>query len=280
MPTKNTQQNVQPEITGPEEVIQTVQAMSEAEAANVTAHPTARRGFKRFGQRDATVPKVAAAKVQLLQDARKAFSEAAQLADKGDDQEAKAVEISNRGGLMLYTGLASGIVSRAEVTAILGDEFGWKGKGNKVGQRVTSAEPDATRGTTPYGLGNQLRQRIVRAHNAHLFVSGREDDAGAFFDGLTPDIVQPIVNEYTGEDGSLWALYKHLAEAKSNATGVRPKDAFNPKKIAAIVATLGENMERTVEMFGNASLFNAYDSLYRMLGEIDRQLPEETSEAA
>lgn len=277
MPRNATQQTAepQPEITAPEDVIAAVRAMPEDQAANVATHPTAKLGFRRFGNRDAVIPKVAAEKVQLLSEARESLAEAAKLADKGGESEAKAAEIGGRGGLLLYTGLASGVVSRSEVSAILGETFGWNGKGNKKGERVTTAEPDATRSATPYGMGNQLRQRIVRAHNAYLFVHGREADAGAFFDGLTPKDVQPILNEHAKEGGSLWTLYTKLADVKSQTTGVRPKDAFNPKKILSIVDTLGANPAYTVEMFNsNPSLFNAYDSLISLLAEIDRDMGE------
>jgi hypothetical protein len=262
----------------PENVIAAVQDMSEEEAAKVTTIP---KRFKRFGRRDVTVSKVAAGKVQLLQDAKAAFAEAATLSGKGNEQETKAVEISNRGGLMLARGRIAGLLAPSEVSTVLGDSFGWNGKGSKVGTRVTSAEPDATRSATPYGLGNQVRQRIVRAVNAYLFTHGQQADAGAFFEGLDPSDVAPLLTETLNNDGSLWTLYQQLSNVKASVTGIRPKDAFNPKKIASITASLGENLPFTIEQFiANPALFEAYDSLYRMLGEIDRSLPDDESEAA
>jgi len=268
-------------LTGPEEVIQTVQNMPEGTAENVVSLSQQKgKRSNRFETVDVAITEAAANKVSLIKEAREAFHEAAELASKGDENEGKAVASAQRGGVLLYRGRVSGILTPDEVSSILGDEFGWKGKGTKSGQRVTSAEPDATRSATPFGIGEMTRKRVVRAVGAQQFCVGNEQAAGAFFKGLEPETVQPLLNEVSN-GGSLWTLYDKLAAAKREATGQRPKLAFDPKRISGIVSDLGANIADTVSrMQSNPALFNSYLGLYRMLGTIGREMPDDEASAA
>ena len=277
--TKNKSQSQQ-NITA--EGASTVGAMSEETAEKVVSIGKAKgQRSNRFEREDVAITQAAATKTQLLADARKSFHEAAQLAAKGADSEGKAAEVANRGGILLFRGRISGVLSPDEVSAVLGDEFGWKGRGVKSGQRVTSAEPDATRSATPFGVGEAVRKRVVRAVGAHNFVNGNTEAAGAFFKPLAVETVQPLLNAVTQEGGNLWTLYDKLAAAKNEAAGTRPKLAFDAKRIASITATLGENIGHSVEMMqSNPGLFDAYLGLYRMLGVIGREMPEDEASVA
>lgn len=273
--TKTKNNDPQPNVTGPDEAIQTVSEMTE-EAANVVSMSAAKGQRKNIFERaDVPVTENAATKVKLLSSVHSAFDEAANLADQSGENTDKAIEIASKGATLLFQGRIQGIVSQDEISAILGDHFGWKGKGDKVGQRVTSAEPDATRGRTPFGMGEHIRKRIVRAVRLHAFVNGDKRAAGVFFEGLNPDDVQPFLTEIQNGT-SLWTVYDSLAKLKSERSGNRPPLAFDPKRIAGLAAKLGENVQYSVQQMQDIrGLVEAYTALYRIISVIGRETPEE-----
>jgi hypothetical protein len=255
-------------------------ALSEDAAENIVALSKS-RSLRNAFETETVVNESAAEKVQLISQARASFHEAAELADERDASDEKALEVAQKGGHLLFIGRVRGILPPVEVSTILGEEFGWKGKGAKAGQRVTTTEPDATRSATPFGMGEYIRKRIVRAYGAYAFVNGNEQAAGAFFKGLEPEAVEPLITPVVNGDGSIWTLYDKLTAVKQAAAGQRPKLAFDPKRIASITATLGENIPASVsQMRGTRGLFEAYQSLYRMLSVIGREMSRDEVEAA
>lgn len=258
-----------------------VQGMSPEAAENVVtlnAGKGQRKNF--FEQADVALTEAAASKVQLVQHIREKAEEANALIAKGEESDSSVTAIADDIATSLYRGRTTGVLSSDEVSSLLGESFGWKGKGDKAGTRVTSAEPDKTRSKTPYGWGEDVRKRVVRAVGAHAFVNGDVIAAGAFFKGLEPSAVKPILNAFVNGNRSIFTVYKDLQEMKQENAGQRPRLAFDPKRIAQIAAMLGADVPAAIEEIShNAGLRNAYLGLYRMLGVIGRELTDEAEAA-
>lgn len=214
--------------------------------------------------------------VEHISQARQKFAEAADLAAKGQENSEEVAKISGEGAVLIYQAVSAGELPRDKVSEILGDCFGWKGKGKAKGQRITVANhPDA--GATPWGPGEDVRKRIVRALKARDFVRSNGDEGDAFFEPLDPDNVRAALNAFESGEMSIDKLYKTLAEQKAEATGTRPPAAFDPKRILAMSAKMRENVKATAELAGkHPSLFDAYAELLETLELVGSlvQLPE------
>lgn len=263
-------------------VVTAVAEMDLETAENVVSMATAKgKRSNRFEREDVELTEAAQTKVQLIQHIQEKAEEANKLIEADEANESTVGDIAVDIATTLYRGRTQGVLSPDEVSTLLGDNFGWKGKGDKAGARVTAAEPDKTRSKTPFGWGEAIRKRVVRAVGAHAFVTGNDAAAGAFFKGLEPETVEPILNGLNNGNRSIWTVYDDLAKAKNDATGTRPKLAFDPKRIAQITAMLGGDIPHSVEQMSKVrGLFEAYTALYRMLGVIGREMPDEEANAA
>lgn len=178
-----------------------------------------------FDQAKASANQIARDKMAVMGVVRQGLAEAADLFKAGTDKEAEAKTVAAKAALSLYQARANNVVSPAEVSAALGDEFGYKLKA------------DGTPGKTPDGQGEAIRKRIVRAAQAHDYVMN--GDGGTFFEGLPADEVSSVLAGMEAGNIGFWAAYEAFAEIKrEHATKTIP--AFNYKHIAGLVDALSE----------------------------------------
>lgn len=221
-------------------------------------------------------------KIANVSEARQRLAQAYDLYREGDDKADEARAVANKAMLTLYQDRIRGIVSKDEVTAVLGDIFGYK------------AKKDGSPSKTPDGLGEVLRKRINRAVDAHDYVKSipenRDDDeplpegdGGRFFEGLPDTDVQALLSRIgdTDQDAaaiSLWAVYDRTAEIKREHAS-RTEAVFDPKRVAAMAEKLSS--PEAVSIFaGNPALVAAYRGLVETLRLIDEGKVPEQEEAA
>ena len=254
-------------------------AMPEDVANNIVSMNAAKgKRPNRFAKRQELLSETAQTKVQLSGQARQKLAEAADLAAQGGQSEAEAEQTAAEAGFLLYQCRTTGVLSDDEISAMLGDTFGYRKKGDaKV--RVTAADKNASK--TPFGLGEAIRKRVVRAVKARDFVADGEAPS-AFFEPLETDDVQPLLTELENGERSVWSVYDRLGELKKEASeGSRTQPAFDAARIAAIVKTLGSDITATVGHFqNNQDLFNAYGDLWDMLNLIGSEMPDDETAAA
>jgi hypothetical protein len=242
-----------------------VSAIHEEAAAKVVAmRPAKGSRTDYFEQRDVEISDAIANKVQQLSEARQRLAEAADLYREGDSKSAEAKEAADKASVLLYRARVNGTVSADELSAVLGDQFGFKAKQN--------GEPSKT----PNGQGEAIRKRIVRAVQAHEHVNG--GDGGRFFQGLPEDEVQDVLTNMESGDIGFWAAYERFAEIKrDHAVKVNP--AFDPKRIAAIAEALQEEgAAKTIR--ANKALADAYVGLRKMIALVGQEIAALDKKAA
>jgi hypothetical protein len=124
-----------------------------------------------------------------------------------------------------------------ELTSIIGGTFGFKMKGAGNGDRMVP-EGDANASKTPFGAGERLRKRVVRAVQAHQFVNG--GDSSKFFDGLETEAVSDILGKLEGKDASIFTVYDNLTALRSESREKPVSSAFDPKNIAKLIGAYSE----------------------------------------
>lgn len=273
--TKQNKQNqdVQPATTseGQSEIVAQDVATMPSETAENVVHFAGRTGGKNgFAAFNAQRTEAVKGKVQLVSEAKKLLQQAAELADKADENDEAANEPAAKGGLLLFRGMSQGIISNDEVTDILGSTFGFKEKQN--------GEPSKT----PAGKGEEIRKRVQRAFKAYDYaVNGNEPVS--FFEPLDRDDVQPLIDQLLNGGIGLWEFYRQTGELKAERTGKRPPMWADPRRIAALTRSLGENVQNTVAIIQRTpGLFAAYAGLLQMIETIGAEMPvpETESEAA
>ncbi len=257
---KNT--NKQP-TAQPEQIVADVQNMPVETAENVVslADKNNRNRLNALAAVDARQTEQVRNKVELVHDAETAIEETVKLAgNAATDAElsSKVAEASAKVADILFRGRVQGVLSPDETSELLGRGFGWKVKKN------------GEQSKTPHGQGEAIRKRVVRAVDAYTFVSG--GDAKAFFEPLEIADVKPLVTEVMNGNRSVFTLYNDLGEMKQEASGNRPKPAFNPKNILGLAAALTENVEASVALWHDTpGLFDAYVGLYRAVNLISEE---------
>ena len=223
---------------------------SPAETPKATAQPAKGNMFADYSR---TVAKDIAAKADLLSLAKQRLAHAADLFADGKAKNGEAAEVANTGALPIYQGRIAGLFSNAEVSAVLGDIFGYKPKSN--------GEP----GKTPAGEGEALRKRIVRAVAAFEYSTG-QDDGGKFFAGLPADEIEQVCLELDRGHISLFTAYERFADIRKEHTA-RTEQAFNPKHIESLCDSLAKP-EAVSIIKGNPELLSAYAALAAMIAAI------------
>lgn len=197
-------------------------------------------------------------KMEVMGVVRQGLAEAADLFKAGTDSEKQAVEVASKAALRLYQARAENLVTPAEVSAALGDEFGYKPK------------TDGTPGKTPAGQGEAIRKRIVRAASAYDYVMN--GDGGTFFQGLPVDDVNSILASMENGDIGFWAAYEAFAQIKrDNATKTIP--AFNHKHISSLVDALSEK-GAPFKFRSNPELVATYAALVDVIKLVDEAAAE------
>lgn len=218
-------------------------------------------------------------KARLMTTTSQQLAEAYDLLQAGEGEKLKASAIINRVGLDLYQGRIKGLVTPDEVSSILGNQFGFRMKGDAK-QTVPAGHKDASK--TPAGDGNAIRMRIVRASQAYDYaVNGNgtawfaDTPASAILNVIETlphpaDYSKPDGEMLDGDGTSLWAVYDRLAEVrKEGLEGVVDK-AFNAKTIMAINAKLEGDIEVTLQTFRDTpGLREAYAALWNTLEALD-----------
>lgn len=200
-------------------------------------------------------------KAQLESEARQNLAQAVDLFGEGEEKEKEAGVMIDRASLLIYTARTGGLMSADAVTALLGDQFGYKDK-TDPNNSVPAGHKNASK--TPFKRGEAIRKRIVRAVQAHEYAEGR--DGGAFFAELPKADVQATLNAMTSGDIGFWAAYEKFAEIKRNhdAAKARVDAAFDPKKVAAMAEKLNEEGAATA-LNGSPELVRSYVSLHAMI---------------
>lgn len=199
---------------------------------------------------------------------RQALAEIADLyaagAEKAQEAETAAVNLQTE----MFIDVRDGIFPINVVSSMLGDTFGYRKKGDAK-TRVPAGHKDA--GRTPFGAGEAIRKRIVRAFQAFDYVSN--GNATALFEGLPKDDVAEVVNRIGADENGItvWTAYDTLGKLKTRETNRAPA-FFDPRKVAALTDGLTANLERSAELFAeNAALGDAWAELVEVIHEIDVQ---------
>lgn len=195
-------------------------------------------------------------KIRVVGTVKQRLAEAADLFKAGDDKRDEATAIADKAGVTLYQARTTNVINAEEISAMLGDVFGFKPKS------------DGTPGKTPMGQGEAIRKRVVRAVQADEYANGGEETA--FFKGLNEDEVRSILLAVQAGEMSIYTAYDKFAELKRDNT-TRTNAAFDPKKIAAIYDTLAEGGgQAAAEIFRKSpALVAVYAALVEALEIVD-----------
>lgn len=180
--------------------------------------------------------KVAEEKLTLLGSVRQRLAQAADAFSDINSEANEATEIAADAAFRLYQAQVNGLLSKDEVSAVLGDAFGYKPKA------------DGTPGKTPAGKGEDIRKRVARLYAASRYVNAGEADA--FHKDMPSDGVAQIVGSMEQGGVTIWTAYDSLGKLKAEGRPDAVPPAFNPKTLAAMVekltstgavAAIGEN---------------------------------------
>jgi hypothetical protein len=203
----------------------------------------------------------AAEKMQHLGEARQRLAEAKDLADKGEEFADEAKGAAAKAIAVLYQARVNGELSADEVSAALGDTFGYKPK------------RDGKPGKTPAGLGEPIRKRVVRLVQAAQFATAdEEEDVSTFFRGMDKGAVAQVLNEVHNGNATGWQAYDRFAEMKREGSNARVNPAFDAKRIVAMASALTE-AEAIDKLIDEPAVWEAYATLsnvLRVIGENDR----------
>lgn len=206
-------------------------------------------------------------KIDLLSKAKQRLAEANDLMQEGGKKSDEARTIASEASTQIVALIIAGSLNRAETSSLLRDQFGCKEKGGTG--RVPAGDPKASQ--TPFGLGEDLRKRIVRMEMANDFLVNPEEHEG-FFVGLDPADIAPVFERAAKGEISVWSAYDAFAKAKLEARDPI-KMAFDPKKVIAFTAMLAPANAASM-IWENKELRTAYDGLYSSLRAIGTTLGE------
>lgn len=228
-----------------------------------------------FATVDVQLTEAFANKAAQLSEARQRIAEAADLYQQGSAAEGEAKVAADKAMLSLYQARTAGTLTADELTQILGDGFGFRVKGG-----VDRYDPKATGGAemskTPFGAGEAIRKRIVRAVQAYQHVNG--GDGGRFFEGLEDDRLVDAINGLTKGQIGFWRAYDLFAEIKrDNMEKVKP--AFNPKHIASLAEALNQE-GAAAKIAANRGLQESYVALLKMINVVGEEAASIARKAA
>lgn len=174
-------------------------------------------------------------KVKVVTEVKQRLAEAYDAFNSGDDRLTEANQIADKAGVKLYQAQADGSMTADEVTALIGDVFGFQKKGSTA-TRVNAGDSEASK--TPFGKGNTLRQRIVRMVNASDYIdNGAESGFFSTVPDEAEDEIAAVIAAVDSGDMSLFRAYDRFAEIK-RAHVEKVPFAFDPAKIAALSTEL------------------------------------------
>lgn len=243
----------------PEVAAAVSQDVAEAAAQETidNVHPIGKGGKRRsiFDDFETTVSASKADKMRLMGTARQQLAEAADAQSEAGLEGEKALKLASKAAMTLYQGQMAGLLGKDEVSAMLGDVFGFKSK------------KDGSPSRTPAGPGEAIRKRLVRLDAARSYVDNPEEHDGFFsgvsldnyeIDGETRPGVASILAQFEQGDLTIWRAYDHFGQAKRDSTS-RVATAFNPVTLAKMAAEIAEGGAQA--MLNNPSLIPAYKAL-------------------
>lgn len=206
-----------------------------------------------------------AEKITVIQVAKQRLAEANDLYAEGDTKADEARTMSDQAALPLYQARRDDLLSAAELSSVLGDIFGFKQKGKGNLSPVPGAHPEASK--TPFGKGEEIRKRIVRAAQAAEYVATKGEADVAMFEGVPVDMVAEVLDSIGAENGiSLFTAFDKLAKLKDKSAAVEA--AFDPQKVARFAETLAK--AEAVNIFRSSpALQLAYANLVNILHVVD-----------
>lgn len=235
--------------------------LSGGAAALIANASVPKRTNNLFLMQAANISQQARRKIELMGDVRQRLAEASDLFAEGDDRREEATEVAAKAALGLYQARISGTISADEVSAALGDAFGWK--------KLKDGSPSKT----PLGQGEAIRKRVVRAVSAAEYVSN--GDGGRFFEGLPEKEVDNVLTLMQNGEMGFWAAYERFAEIKRE-NAIKTNPAYDPKKVAAFVESLSQDGAGDV-IRNNPALIASYAALLDVLVTLGEE-PAETEE--
>lgn len=207
-------------------------------------------------------------KVTLLSAAKQKLAMADGLYKAGLSKAEEAETASAEAANSLYQARAKNIASFEEITALLGDVFGFRKKGD-ANSRVDPGSPDAS--ATPFGKGEYIRKRVIRLTKTREYLStGRGDRFFSSVPEENAEEFQKAISEITKRldagEISPFTAYDQIANARKEALGDRQTipPAFDPKKVAAMVEAL-RAPDALKKLEANEALAAAYDSLFEAM---------------
>lgn len=215
--------------------------------------------------------------VALLQTARQLLAEARDMEREGGDKAEEAEALAGKAAKALIEVRISGAATAEQVNAALGDLYGFKAKGGKVGDPPVMGANNPKASKTPHGTGEAIRKRIVRAVQTHEFVEGK--DTSSFFEGMDVSDIAPKWNAFQSGDVTVWQLYKALQDFKTSLRDDPTPAAYDARKVAAMNETISANVETIANLFiGNPDLALEYAALRDAINLVSERAGEIVAE--
>lgn len=205
-----------------------------------------------------------ATKQQLMTTVAQTLAEVVDIQAGDVEQNARAEELASSAAFQLFAGQANGLLTADEVTQILGNQFGWR----KKGDAKSVARNIAEQSKTPFGYGETIRKRITRAVKAHTFAHNPDWEGDNFFKPFQSadngrETVRELIESVNEGELSIFTLYNNLDDERRELTAndeAPVNAAYDPKKVLRIVQKLTE--EGAVEAFAqNPALLIVYASM-------------------
>jgi hypothetical protein len=220
-----------------------------------------------FERAAADISRAVLDKMAVMGTIRQQLAEANDYFRQGEGKSAEGQRVADTAAFKLYQARTTGVITSEEVSASLGDAFGFKMKDGPNGTKVP--------GKTPDKQGEAIRKRVVRAVAAAEYVTNGE--GGTFFQGLPEDDIASVVAALEADQMSIWTAYEAFAEIKREHQ-TRTDIAFDYKKIAAITETLSKDGSANV-VLNSPLLIEAYGALVKILTVIgETPVTEEAGE--
>lgn len=231
----------------------------------------------------------AAIKLTETQTARQLLAEAADGMTAAGEVTEAARQTAARAGLLLASSFLSSRMDRDELTSLLGENFGYRMKGDAK-TRVNAGHEKASK--TPFGLGEEMRKRVLRLGKAAEYA--REDGEDRFFAGDEAAKVPPLDKskvldviervETAAEkvaakqeldpkvDIGFWASYERFADIRKEANeGRETSPAFSIRAVNAIREGLAANVNAARDAINSdPALLATYAALLDVLIIIDK----------
>lgn len=206
----------------------------------------------------AALTEKAEASLTAMQEVGQTLAQVADLENEGKAKSREAKELASKAAFGLFNARTNGLVSNEQITSILGDKFGYKEKGENADKSrpVLAGSPNASK--TPFGEGEAIRKRVVRAIDAFRFVVSNGEDATSFFEGLDIEAVKTVLSDIDAGK-SIYTAYDEMTEIRKNGN---PTIAA-PFNVATIMKQTARLTEGDVadKLRENPDLILAYKAL-------------------